>query len=243
MLTRALRAQGLFIGHRLGKHAEALFFHGLNEWMLREAGASWDHPAPALRMMADARSVERLAEALRPKMRGLRSWSYLGPHWLRAGASIGPHLSFGWGFKDPRNSLVLPVWLKLFPEARLLRIRRHGIDVAASLAARELRRAEGHCRTIGDGLELWAEYEGALDSWLAPVPIEQQMTVRFEDYSADGAATQAAVNAFAQLPPAGTVPPQLRPDPARSFAYRTDGALRDEAILAEALLRSHGYGP
>ncbi len=244
MLTRTLQSQGLFIGHRLGKHAEALFFHALNERILRKAGASWDRPAPLLQMMADADSVERLAEMLDRRMRGPRSWNYLGPRILRARASIGAHMPFAWGFKDPRSSLVLPVWLTLFPEARLLRIRRHGVDVAASLVARELRRAEpGRCRTIADGLELWSEYETAIDCGLALVPPDRQMTVRFEDYAADCAATQAAINAFAGLPLAGIVPPELRPAPERVMAYRGSAALRDAAAQFAPLLRKHGYQP
>jgi hypothetical protein len=44
-----------------------------------------------------------------------------------------------WGWKDPRNSITLPVWLKLFPDARVIHIVRNGVDVAESLYRRQQR--------------------------------------------------------------------------------------------------------
>ncbi len=244
MLTRILAAHGLFIGHRLGKHPEALFFHRLNEELLRGAGASWDQPEAALATLREPGEVERLAKRLRPRLRGLGTWSYLGPRIVAARARIGPNLRFAWGWKDPRNSLLLPVWLALFPEARVLRIRRHGIDVAASLAAREARRAvPGRCAASAEGLALWAEYEAVLDGWLAAVPADRQLTVRFEDYAVDPHSAQAALNVFVGLGPVRPIPVGLRPDPGRSFAYRANSALRAEAERFAALLRTHGYEP
>lgn len=244
MLARILAARGLFIGHRLGKHPEALFFHRLNEAILRAAGASWDRPAALLRMLGEPGAATRLAATLRPRLRGLGTWSYLGPRIVAARARIGAHLPFAWGWKDPRNSLLLPVWLELFPEARVLRIRRHGVDVAASLVAREVGRAvPGRCTMVSEGLALWAEYEAALDGWLKQVPAERQLAVRFEQYAADPEPAQAAIGAFAGVGRVCAIPLALRPDPARSFAYRADPLLRAEALRHEALLRAQGYAP
>lgn len=244
MLTRILAAHGLFIGHRLGKHPEALFFHALNEEMLRAAGASWDRPEAMLATLRGPGEAARLAEGLRPQLRGLGTWSYLGPRILAARARIGPNLRFAWGWKDPRNALLLPVWLALFPEARVLRIRRHGIDVAASLAAREVRcEVPGRCTTISEGLALWAEYEAALDGWLARVPAARQLAVRFEDCAADPDQAQAAIDVFAGLGSPRPIAAAPRPDPRRSFAYRADPELCAEAQRFAALLRTQGYEP
>ena len=38
-----------------------------------------------------------------------------------------------WGWKDPRNVFTLPLWLRVFPEAKIIYIVRNGVDVAASL--------------------------------------------------------------------------------------------------------------
>lgn len=244
LLTRMLRAQGMFVGHRLSKHAEALLFHAANVEMLRAAGTEWDAPRPALAAMGDAEALEHLTAIARRRLSGPQTWRYLGPKMFAARGRIDEHLGFAWGFKDPRNAVLLPVWLRLFPTARVLHIRRHGIDVAASLAEREARRAiPGDCVRIEAGLALWSEYEAALDAALARVPAERQLTVRFEDHAAEPDTVQAAINAFAGLGPPVAPPSALRPDLSRCFAYRAEPALRATAERHAELLRAHGYAP
>lgn len=60
---------------------------------------------------------------------GLRKYAMLRSLW---------NVSIPWGWKDPRNTITLPIWLELFPNAKILHIRRHGVDVAQSLRKREL---------------------------------------------------------------------------------------------------------
>ena len=38
-----------------------------------------------------------------------------------------------WGWKDPRNTFTLPLWIELFPDAKVIHVVRHGVDVAGSL--------------------------------------------------------------------------------------------------------------
>jgi hypothetical protein len=45
-------------------------------------------------------------------------------------------LSRPWGWKDPRNTFTLPVWLDIFPEAKIIHLHRSGMDVALSLRRR-----------------------------------------------------------------------------------------------------------
>src|SRR5213078_1316124 len=42
-----------------------------------------------------------------------------------------------WGWKDPRTVFTLPLWLQLFPKAKIINIVRNGVDVASSLSVRE----------------------------------------------------------------------------------------------------------
>jgi hypothetical protein len=37
-----------------------------------------------------------------------------------------------WGWKDPRSSLTLPIWSRLFPEAEVIHVQRNAGDVALS---------------------------------------------------------------------------------------------------------------
>lgn len=96
----------------------------------------------------------------------------------REAVMMGP-----WGWKDPRNTFTLPLWLDLFPRAKVIHIFRHGIDVAKSLSTRweksvrkretrfQSRRrlyavrpqtggfAESYrCATLEGALALWEEY-------------------------------------------------------------------------------------
>src|SRR5205814_6378464 len=48
-------------------------------------------------------------------------------------------LNAPWGWKDPRSTFTLPMWLRIFPNAKVVSIERNGVDVAESLRAREVR--------------------------------------------------------------------------------------------------------
>ena len=49
-------------------------------------------------------------------------------------------MDFPWGWKDPRNTFLLPLWRDIFPEAKVIHVIRNGVDVAASLLTREEKR-------------------------------------------------------------------------------------------------------
>lgn len=267
MLTRILRHQGIFLGHDIQEDDEAWFFLEINRWMLQMAGTDWDHPLPTLDLMAEPEDIATLARVVARKLSGLGTHRYLGPHWWRARGRINGRLCFPWGFKDPRTSLFLPVWLHLFPEARVLRIRRHGMDVAASLKTRHemIRRTIcGHvnrsarlglamprrmrtvdvvrCRTVEGGLGIWSEYEGVLDRWMQDIPPDRQMSIRYEDYVVDPAAIHARIGAFVRLPLDAPLPEGISPDPSRAFAYRRDLVLAEEARRLGTVLGACGYG-
>ncbi|HMP54958.1 MAG TPA: sulfotransferase [Novosphingobium sp.] len=266
MLTRILRYQGIFLGHDIQGDDEAWFFLELNRWMLQMAGTDWDYPLPTLDLLSRAEDIATLADVVAGKLSGPGTFRYLGAKWLRAGGRIGDRLTFPWGFKDPRSSLFLPVWLHLFPEARVLRIRRHGIDVAASLKTRheEIRRTIcGHynrsarlglamprrmrtvdvvrCRTIDGGLGIWSEYEGILDHWMQAIAPDRQMTIRYEDYVVDPAASHAQIGQFVGLPLDAPLPGGISPDPSRAYAYRRNPVLAEDARRLAATLAERGY--
>jgi hypothetical protein len=266
MLTRILRDQGVFLGHKIQSDDEAMFFVDLNRWILRVGGTDWDYPVPALDMLRDERHVSRIADYLSTRMSGLQTHTYLGSRFLAARGKIGTHLPFLWGFKDPRTSITLLVWLKLFPQAKLLRIQRHGIDVAASLETRQagaVTAGLGHyarrvrmglamparthivgsvrCSSLDGGVALWDEYEGALDAHLADVPAERYMSLRYEDYLMQFDALHPEVARFIGINPDVPLPPDTRPDPSRAFAYRSTPRFVEAAEKHSELLQRHGY--
>jgi hypothetical protein len=136
MLTRALESLGLFIGKDKDKNHEAIFFQRINDWLLRQCGGSWDHPQPISYLLDNFEIRDKTTDYIRSVLlRAPQAISFLG--WGRYALYRNiAGLDIAWGWKDPRNTFTLPLWLDLFPEARVVHIRRHGIDVANSLVKR-----------------------------------------------------------------------------------------------------------
>jgi len=53
MLTLLLEELCLFIGKEKEENNEALFFFRINEWLLHQCGAAWDHPQPLYRLLSN----------------------------------------------------------------------------------------------------------------------------------------------------------------------------------------------
>ena len=136
LLTRILENMGVFVGSQLDSNHESLFFLDLNKWFMNQSGARWDNPEPVQDFLvsnpANLDLVERYVKFI---MKSPQAYRYLG---------LGKYLYYGdiakinapWGWKDPRNTFLLPFWLRLFPEAKVIHIFRHGVDVANSLYVR-----------------------------------------------------------------------------------------------------------
>ncbi len=136
MITRVLERLGVFMGLHQERNREARFFLELNEWLLALAGARWDSPeAFDALLAADDVRADAVAH-LRYAMGSWRSAMFLG--WRRF--AFGRRLLAGgteaWGWKDPRTTLTLPLWLEVFPDALVVLVTRPQDDVVASLLAR-----------------------------------------------------------------------------------------------------------
>jgi hypothetical protein len=141
MIADMLRNLGLFIGWELDSHNEALFFTTRNEKILNSCNGGWDNPAVIEHLLDHANMRNKLVDILNHDLQSLSILSYLGPKNFFRYKSVY-NLDFPWGWKDPRNTVLLPLWLALFPEANIIHIFRNGIDVAQSLSFREKKRIE-----------------------------------------------------------------------------------------------------
>jgi hypothetical protein len=99
-----------------------------------------------------------------------------------------------WGWKDPRNALTLPVWLSIYPNAKVLHVVRDGRAVALSLAERD-------SLDVAFGLALWAHYASRAETAMERLPETQCLSIRFEDLAATPADVLAQLYAFAGLEP------------------------------------------
>lgn len=106
-------------------YCEARAFYSLNEQVLYQAGAAWHKLEPLFE-----RRNNPLFRAGSIAMLRLATFGSLRSGFLRS-FSRG-----AWGWKDPRNSLTLSYWLELFPQARVLHVRREPKGVVESLYRR-----------------------------------------------------------------------------------------------------------
>lgn len=179
LMTQMLERSGVFMGEEQEVNHEAIFFLKLNEWMFWHLNTTWDEPRNA--GFLDEVVAENLAQALEIKLGGDERIKYLGQSKTPLYKNL-ISLDFPWGWKDPRNVWTASIWLRLFPEAKVINIHRHPVDVAASLRYREIKYAEevkeaiakiglpeflkrgyrfqvsGRVKLLQEGFNLWEQY-------------------------------------------------------------------------------------
>jgi sulfotransferase family protein len=112
----------------LNGYAEAADFRILNERVLGRAGATWHQVVPFLERRDRSEFAGSNVALLQMATFGCLRSRYLRP--------VPREFCGPWGWKDPRNSLTLPYWLRLFPRARILHVRRDPEAVVDSLQRR-----------------------------------------------------------------------------------------------------------
>ncbi len=132
MLASFLEKAGLFIGYKKEANNESVFFRDINEWVLKEANASWDNPINL--QYIDTEFINYVTHIIQIRFKFF-SYQFLGPKNTFRYWSIN-NLNIKWGWKDPRNSILWPLWKNIFPNARFIHIVRNPIDVAVSLQVR-----------------------------------------------------------------------------------------------------------
>lgn len=138
LLTRMLEEQGLFVGWRLAANHEASFFNKHNAWILASAGGRWDSPKAIEHLLVDEAGCEMAISYLRSRLSSPAALEFLGPgRYLRYTSVFS--ISEPWGWKDPRTTITLPLWLRVFPDLRIIHLVRNGVDVATSLHRRQER--------------------------------------------------------------------------------------------------------
>lgn len=204
-LSRILDELGVFVGSRLDRNHESWFFLRLNVWLLAQCGGRWDHPEPFHALLADPDRRRAVLDYLALSLRSPRAIGYLGVRRWLTHRRI-ERLDTPWGWKDPRNTFTLPLWLELFPDARVLHIHRHGVDVAQSLVRRGSRMLQANvrgferwraahrvvpkirgfgesarCATLDGAFSLWEEYVHEARRQIEVVGPERALELRYED--------------------------------------------------------------
>lgn len=138
MLTRMLDDLGLFVGSTVTGNHEAVFFRDLNDWLLTQCSGGLENPGMIKYLLEDKEARALYGDFIKFAMKTPRAVSFLG---------LGKYLSYRtpaaldipWGWKDPRNTFTLSFWLDIFPEAKVIHIFRHPLDIINSLRTRRVR--------------------------------------------------------------------------------------------------------
>ncbi len=270
-LSRVLDALGVFVGRDLDPNHESRFFLDLNTWLLRACGGRWDHPEVVDDLLGDREQRALAAEYLRLAVNSPRASAFCGRLAWLGGRRIA-ELDRPWSFKDPRTTFTLPLWLDLFPDARVVHIHRHGVDVAQSLRRRHVdhlarsradfarnrallrwlpKRAgfgeSPRCADLQRGFALWRSYVARANHHCATLG-DRALVLDYERLAVDPAAGIDRLIRFCRLEPS----PDQRAraialvKPGRAQAWRDDPELRDlaarEAGALDAVRAQVGRG-
>jgi len=133
LLSRILEKAGIFMGVKKEENNEALFFLKFNDWVLKQANATWDNPY-CFNFINDT-FISHIKRVYDKRQKSMFAIQYLGFQNYLKYREIN-NIDFKWGWKDPRNTFTLDIWKEIYPGAKILHIYRNPVDVAQSLKVR-----------------------------------------------------------------------------------------------------------
>ena len=117
LVTKVLEKAGIFMGVIKDHNFEAMHFLSLNQQTLWSARARWLDPKVPEKQYYHTIPVRELYREhfrLNTRFQKLRNFIQ----------------NPAWGWKDPRNTFTLPMWLELFPKAKVIHVYRDGQEVS-----------------------------------------------------------------------------------------------------------------
>ena len=144
LAVHLLTSLGLHMGYHLSRDAEAVFFQKLNRLIFNIVGVKWGFMDPLIDAMRSDDFIEEQAQSMlgtlfkekRLLNQEIKNSDFFGSDLWR---DVKQDNLIHWGWKDPRTTITFPIWLRLFPQAKVVHILRNGIDVAISTHRRSLK--------------------------------------------------------------------------------------------------------
>jgi hypothetical protein len=155
-----------------------------------------------------------LFQQARPPGAGPRVRAFFGPRLWKA---LRHDADIPWGWKDPRTTITFPIWLRVFPRARILHVLRNGVDVAISTHQRSLKQRSklwkrlfpiDYCPATTNFeycFHLWEEYVSFVSNHRHLVPETRFLEIRFEDLLRDPPESLRSIADFIGHPVGETV--------------------------------------
>jgi GT2 family glycosyltransferase len=180
MVAKALHLAGLFLGEEADLidptpdnpdgYWENARFVDVNDEILAALGGGWDNPPVVPRRFEEDAHLHGLRQTAKKLGNEFRTKE-------------------PWGWKDPRNSLTVALWLQLFPELKVVVCLRNPLAVALSLHQRYF--------SYSTALELWETYNRRV---VESVPSDQILVTDYEAWISRPAAEIRRTLSFLGLP-------------------------------------------
>lgn len=135
LICRKLESLGLNVGNSKDPNHEASTFQNLNKWLLYSTGATWYNPMPVTHLLANEEVFYLSTDYVRHRLSTINSYSFLGFKKTIKYKNL-LNVDEPWGWKDPQTTLLLPIWLKIYPSAKIIYVDRDNMDVSMSLHTR-----------------------------------------------------------------------------------------------------------
>lgn len=189
LVAQVLERAGIFMGVVKDHNFEAVHFLSLNQQSLWAAGASWLEPSVPQPQHYHVLAPGKLYD----------EHFKLISTWQRVTYRLIPR---SWGWKDPRNTFTLPMWLEVFPKARILHVIRDKEAVARSLKNRNAVPGEVHDARLDDlafNRELAEQYQNQGRSYREQLG-SRYHEINYEDILALDKTAIAALEKFVNRP-------------------------------------------
>ena len=134
LLSKVLENQNIFMGSKKEINNESIFFLKINTWLLSVINSSWDSPLTFNNLDEDQKKI--ILNKMKELMLSRFNFLYNGYLNLFIKKSLF-NMKNSWGWKDPRNTFTLDLWIELFPDAKIINIIRHPLAVSNSLLIRQ----------------------------------------------------------------------------------------------------------
>jgi len=184
LVSKMLDASGVFQGELKDHNNEAFHFLSINQQVLESAGYNWLNPGvPDKEHWYKINQQEIISEHFRVQTQNRLKQRFT--------------VNKLWGWKDPRNTFTLDMWLSLFPEARVIHVIRDGIDVAQSLKNRNDVKGEvfdERLNSLDFNFKLWEQYVNQASSYKAKAA--HFLEVKYEDVLKEDEKTIKSIEAL-----------------------------------------------
>lgn len=250
LTSRLIRTSGVYMGRIRGADTdESLFFQNLNDAIFSKAHAYWDEPEALERALNNDTIKNAMVSALTEYC---DSKNLVASYLKRRDSECDSIFSipYLWGWKDPRTCYTLPLWLRVFPNAKVLYIHRNGIDVAQSLVRRNEKmllsqQSSLRCTSLEGAFNLWEMYNSKCLENIKRLNNKQLHCIKYEELIEIPAATMKSTLQFVGIPNSEEKISEVirNIQPGKANAFLEDEKLRGfyERVKDSRLMREFGY--